>query len=87
MQSHIAIISFDVSRIAIVFGNANYEKYDLFAQVAPPHGVFQEVKGESEERRRARFNHHQNTQERMVSFLLTIFLFLLIYSFLRTDYL
>lgn len=35
-------------------------------EVAPPSAKFQEVKGESEERRRARLNHHQNTQERMI---------------------
>lgn len=35
-------------------------------EVAPPSGKFQEVEGESEERRRARLNHYQNTQERMI---------------------
>ncbi|XP_074372085.1 uncharacterized protein LOC141712876 [Apium graveolens] len=35
-------------------------------EVAPPSRIFQEVEGESEERRRARLNHHQNTQERMI---------------------
>ena len=29
-------------------------------------GVFQEIEGESEERRRARLNHHMRTQQRMV---------------------
>ncbi|KAL1820236.1 hypothetical protein ACET3Z_015105 [Daucus carota] len=35
-------------------------------EVVPPSGKFQEVEGESEERRRHRLNHHQNTQERMI---------------------
>ncbi|KAK1361405.1 Auxilin-related protein 2 [Heracleum sosnowskyi] len=35
-------------------------------EVAPPSVKFQEVEGESEERRRARLNHYQNTQERMI---------------------
>lgn len=33
---------------------------------APPSGEFQEIKGESEERRRARLNHHVSTRERMI---------------------
>ncbi|KAK9075550.1 hypothetical protein SSX86_003875 [Deinandra increscens subsp. villosa] len=33
--------------------------------VAPPSGEFQEIEGESEERRKARFNHHKTTQQRM----------------------
>lgn len=33
--------------------------------VTPSSGEFQEVEGESEDRRRARLNHHQRTQERM----------------------
>ncbi|KAI3825530.1 hypothetical protein L1987_07020 [Smallanthus sonchifolius] len=33
--------------------------------VAPPSGEFQEIDGESEERRKARFNHHMTTRERM----------------------
>ncbi|KAM0044104.1 putative Chaperone J-domain superfamily [Helianthus debilis subsp. tardiflorus] len=33
--------------------------------VAPPSGEFQEIEGESEERRKARFNHHMTTRERM----------------------
>ncbi|KAL7594748.1 hypothetical protein Lser_V15G31107 [Lactuca serriola] len=32
---------------------------------ATPSGEFQEIKGESEERRRARLNHHMSTRERM----------------------
>ncbi|KAL4566175.1 hypothetical protein LXL04_030285 [Taraxacum kok-saghyz] len=32
---------------------------------ATPSGQFQEIKGESEERRRARLNHHMSTRERM----------------------
>nr|XP_043605970.1 auxilin-like protein 1 [Erigeron canadensis] len=33
---------------------------------APPSGEFQEIKGESEERRKARYNHHIATRERMI---------------------
>ncbi|KAK2967891.1 hypothetical protein RJ640_012371 [Escallonia rubra] len=33
--------------------------------VAPPSGEFEEMEGESEERRRARLNHHLRTQKRM----------------------
>ncbi|KAI3717670.1 hypothetical protein L1987_69432 [Smallanthus sonchifolius] len=33
--------------------------------VAPPSGEFQEIQGESEERRKARFNHHMTTRARM----------------------
>ncbi|KAK1407936.1 hypothetical protein QVD17_39564 [Tagetes erecta] len=35
--------------------------------VAPPSVGFQEIQGESEERRKARFNHHMTTQERMIN--------------------
>ncbi|KAI3672897.1 hypothetical protein L6452_38997 [Arctium lappa] len=35
---------------------------------APSSGEFQEMKGESEERRRARLNHHMTTRECMVFF-------------------
>ncbi|XP_071694557.1 uncharacterized protein [Rutidosis leptorrhynchoides] len=33
---------------------------------APPSGEFQEIEGESDDRRKARFNHHLTTRERMV---------------------
>lgn len=38
----------------------------LYSKDAPPSGEFQEIEGESEERRKARFNHHMSTRERMV---------------------
>ncbi|XP_058189714.1 auxilin-related protein 2 [Rhododendron vialii] len=37
----------------------------IFGEVAPSSGEFQEIKGESEERRKVRLNHHMRTQKRM----------------------
>ncbi|XP_059630683.1 auxilin-related protein 2 [Cornus florida] len=37
----------------------------MFGEFTPSSGEFQEVEGESEERRRARLNHHRRTQARM----------------------
>ena len=53
----------------------------LLAKGAPSAGEFQEVEGESEERRRARFERQQRTQERTVCviypkmFLISLWLF------------
>ena len=57
--------------LAIKSLDANYTNDVLFGAVVPPSGKFQEVEGESEERRRHRLNHHQNTQERMVYILIS----------------
>lgn len=38
----------------------------LFGTAAPSSGEFQEIEGESEERRKARLDRHQRTQERAV---------------------
>lgn len=38
----------------------------LWNEAAPSSGEFQEVEGETEERRRARLERHQRTQERAV---------------------
>lgn len=41
--------------------------WDYFVTKAPPSsGAFQEVEGETEERRQARMERHQRTQERAV---------------------
>ena len=45
---------------------------DLFAKAAPSSGAFQEVEGETEDRRRARLERHQRTQERAVCILFPI---------------
>lgn len=42
------------------------------AEATSSSGEFQEVEGESEERRRARLNHHMRTQARMVCFFVSI---------------
>ena len=51
-------------------------------EAAPSSGEFQEVEGETEERRRARFERHQRTLERAVS---TCFLILLCKLTYETD--
>ncbi|XP_052203480.1 auxilin-related protein 2-like [Diospyros lotus] len=37
----------------------------LFGEASPSSGEFQEIEGESEERRKSRLNHHMRTQKRM----------------------
>ncbi|XP_028087748.1 auxilin-related protein 1 isoform X2 [Camellia sinensis] len=41
------------------------DDFSLFFGAAPSCGEFQEIEGESEERRKARLNHHMRTQQRM----------------------
>lgn len=51
---------------SILFLAVNTNFLCLSAEVASSSEAFQEIEGETEERRRARLNHHMRTQARMV---------------------
>ena len=73
---------YNLTFYGLVFEHSCFSAYlDLFLlsllwfEAAPTSGEFQEVEGETEERRRARLERHHRTKERAVCIIALLYLF------------